>query len=265
MEQQGRSESPGSQPLQIFERHVQHVTYLIEVLERDIHAVEQMNAQTAATLLKLETEFSNSTESSNKLAFSQISTELNALIKEHQEVVAILGTNVRAQFFLYDWILVMMVTFAEAYLKDVLVLLAAAHPQWTVTGRIVVSSHDLLELAEHPRGTRWQDLMKIAGQRWVEEVLQKKPKDWIKRLRKFGASTYGPDLAAKMTAVWERRHVIVHDPPAARADRAAELIELDAARSEQNNRVKEEIDVIYRFVNATDAFVVGFLNAHPSS
>jgi hypothetical protein len=241
---------------------VQHVTYLIEVLERDIHAVEQMNAQTAATLLKLETEFSNSTESSNKLAFS---TELNALIKEHQEVVAILGTNVRAQFFLHDWILVMMVTFAEAYLKDVLVLLATAHPKWRVTREKILSAYDVLNLAEQPTETRWQDLMNIMRQRWADKILKGKPEDWINWLQKFGASPYDLDLAGKMTDIWERRHIIVHEPPATRADHAANLIESAAARSEQTNRVKEEIDVIYRFVNATDAFVVGSLNAHPSS
>jgi hypothetical protein len=102
-------------------------------------------------------------------------------------------------------------------------------------------------------------------QRWVDKILKGKPEDWINWLQKFGASPYDLDLAGKMTDIWERRHIIVHEPPATRADHAANLIESAAARSEQTNRVKEEIDVIYRFVNATDAFVVGSLNAHPSS
>jgi hypothetical protein len=102
-------------------------------------------------------------------------------------------------------------------------------------------------------------------QRWTKRFLRGKPGEWISRLEKFGAK-YRAGLAGEMKTVWDRRHAIVHAPPAARSDHVTGLSKSAVARYVQSKTgFKDAISVIFSFVESTDAFVVGVINAKRSS
>ena len=99
-------------------------------------------------------------------------------------------TAITSGHFVYSWMTVMLVTFAEAYLEDALKLLM---------------SQALSSSALH------DDVKVEIGNKWVKEALRSgRPHDWIKRLEKLGVSGYAPNQADKLLVVWQRRHTLVH-------------------------------------------------------
>ena len=134
-----------------------------------------------------------------------------------------IGTLLKSRSFLYSWMIVMLVTFAEAYLEDALNLLLASG----------------LSKASLPLPI--SDEMK---RKWVRDILRSgRPHQWIKKLEEFGVTGYSPTLPEEMRAIWERRHHIAHSAePEVRNTITYEF--LDAAK------------VVANFVDTTDAFIV---------
>ncbi len=274
MEHEDRSESPGSEALQVFDTHSDRIRYLLrailsdtEQLNRPIDAAHQMTAHTTATVKNLTKSVSDSPAANNTLALAQISSNLDTLKKSFDEIGAILQANAQVHPFLFDWMLAMMVTFAEAYLENVLLRLTTIHPAWMATNDKLLSGDDVLKIeAALPEERRWQGLMEIMRQRWTERFLRGRPGEWISRLEKFGAPTYRAGLAVEMTTIWNRRHAIVHAPPAARPDQVTGLSGSAAAiLAQSKTEFFGAINIIYSFAKATDVFVVDSLNAQRSS
>jgi len=275
MEQEGRSKSPGSEALQIFRTNLDNVMYLLHVISSDtkqvndpIVAAHRMIAHTTAAVTNLKKRSSDGTEFDAGVPLAQISGNLDALKKDIDEIGAILQANVKVHPFFYDWILVMMVTFAEGYLENVLLLLVTAHPAWMQTKETLkVSVADLSALEATPdTEKRWQELMSLLRKRWVKQFLNDSPGEWIARLKKRGAPGYRASLAEDMKTVWDRRHAIVHSPPATRSAEVTGLSGPVISNLKQSLReFQEATSVISSFVETTDAFVVGVLNAQHSS
>jgi hypothetical protein len=159
--------------------------------------------------------------------------EVDSITKELQQATAAMApltplidqiaALVKSRSFLYSWMIVMLVTFAEAYLEDALNLLLASG----------------LSKASLPLPI--SDEMK---RKWVRDILRSgRPHQWIKKLEEFGVTGYSPALPGEMRAIWERRHAIVHSAePEVRNTIPYEF--LDAAK------------VVATFVDTTDAFIV---------
>ncbi len=119
----------------------------------------------------------------------------------------------------------MLVTFAEAYLEYVLLLLISEGLQ---------PSSLPAPIAE--------ELKKM----WVKNLLRGgKPHAWIKQLHALGSIGYDECLSSKMQNIWARRHKIAH-----------------TADPEINNSASQEfldaLIVVKDFAEGTDAFVVAF-------
>jgi hypothetical protein len=159
--------------------------------------------------------------------------EVNSITKELQQAHAAMApltplidqfvALLRSRSFLYSWMIVMLVTFAEAYLEDALNLLLASG----------------LSKASLPLPI--SDEMK---RKWVRDIIRSgRPHQWIKKLEEFGVTGYSPALPEQMRAIWERRHHIAHSAePEVRNTIQYEF--LDAAK------------VVANFVDTTDAFIV---------
>jgi hypothetical protein len=122
--------------------------------------------------------------------------------------------------FLSGWMIVMLVTFAEAYLDDVLGLLITNGFAGTTLPASV------------------SDEMK---RKWVKEVLRGgSPHQWINKLTEFGVTGYASTLHDQLRDIWQRRHRIVHS---AEVPNMA-MTEFTAAAT-----------VVNTFINTTDAFI----------
>jgi hypothetical protein len=274
MEQEGRNKSPGSEALQIFQTNSDNVMYLLRVISGDrkrlkdlTDAANRLTADTVAALAHTLAAFRNlkkgspnftrelAQSSSNLDAFS---SNLDALKGNIDEVCTTLQANVKVHPFLYDWVLVMMVTFAEAYLENALLLLITAYPEWMKTkDPVKLSGADVLAIGATPdTEKRWQELMALLRKRWVKQFLRNSPEVWIKRLKKRGALGYRKDLAEKMKTVWVRRHAIVHAPPAAQSAQVTGLSGSAVSKLKQSLiEFSDAIRVIDSFVHTTDAFI----------
>ena len=268
MEEERRCESSGTEARQIFDAHLDNVMYLLRLILRDIgqlddrvDAAKEITERAAAAVRTLKRNLPGDQESNNALSLAEVSTDLDALHKHYDEI----GTSIRAHPFLYDWMLAMIVSFAEAYLEHVLLLLTTTHPAWMATKDRAVSGYDVLKIdAELPTERRWQGLMEIMRQRWTQQFLRERPGTWISRLEKLGAPKYREGLAAEMTSIWNRRHAIVHTPPGPGSDHVTCLSGSDVTRFVQSkNDLKKAIEVIHSFVEATDAFAEGCLIVQP--
>jgi hypothetical protein len=159
---------------------------------------------------------------------------------------------VRTQPFLFDWMLVMSVTFAEAYLDGALQLLAAADESVMSGSQMLLTGDDILTI--DPTLTpeeRWKLVLNVLRMRWATQFLREKPTQWISRLEKFGAPTYPPDLAPKLSDSWKARITIIHHRSAEPAQAPS-----PADRAQERKRVfLVSFGAICDFVDWTDLFV----------
>lgn len=246
--------------MQIFLTRLESVKYLVGVISRDteklngpVGAANRITAQTADALRSL-----RKGSLTFPLELAHVASNFEELKKYIDEVSGILESNAHVHPFMFDWILVMVVTFSEAYLENVLLLLTSASPALMKTKETVkLSGADVLGIEEKfDTEKRWQELMALLRKRWVKQFLNESPGKWIARLEKFGAPKYPPALAAEMTTIWNRRHAIVHAPRTAQSDQLAESV---ATLVQIRSEFSDAIGVIGGFVTVTDAFVVGAL------
>jgi hypothetical protein len=227
-----------SEALQKFEKHAKKIAQLIELMGRDQgHAFDPMKeAINRVKDLKV-----RNMEISVPKAGGDVSDEVKGLITAWQGVEHF----VELLTFLNDWMLVMVVSFTEAYLEDVLALLVGRNPAFMGDLKLKVSYAELTaaaSLAEDMQAMRgrWQEC-------FINNFLREKPQQWIKLLEGFGAKAYPAGLAEEMTTVWRRRHAIVHS---------------EVTGHMSLGEFKKALGIIDSFLKPTDRFVVGFLEAH---
>ena len=216
------TESPESQAFQVFDKNVHHLLIVFNAQRCDIPGM----------ISRLRHSGDEVQQSVTSLIAEPGSTQIEDLDK----ALALLGKSTGelqdwkdGLLFLQGWMLVMLVTFAEAYLEDVLNLLI---------GQGLQRSH-----LPHSIGKNMQ-------RKWVKDILRAGPREWLTNLENFGATGYRARLAEDMMFIWKRRHIIVH---------TAELPQPPAkALTEFGNAV----DIIGSFVKTTNRFVVGFQDVH---
>jgi hypothetical protein len=151
-------------------------------------------------------------------------------LKEAVQLHANATDQLVSKFFLHSWMTVMLVTFAEAYLEDVLDALISAG------------------LASSALPQDVNDEIKL---KWIRETLRGKPREWIKQLKRLGVTGFGEDLGRGMEEVWQRRHKIVHGPhPKAKPT-------FHIGHMEQ---FVKDAKIVNRFVEVTDAFACNRLS-----
>jgi hypothetical protein len=164
MDEQTRTEMPKSEALQALEKNLGNIGRLLELMTRSVRHIVASEALDKLKELKEAT--ARLRDNPEELLAVQ-STLLDAwhesMLKESSQFLS----------FLSDWMLVMMVSFAEAYLEDVLTVLVGPNP----ANRILGSGN---------------------------------PERWIESLQSLGADGYRAGLGADMKKVWKKRHTIVH-------------------------------------------------------
>lgn len=235
MDEQVSAKSQKSEALQALENKLEDVMRLVKLME---HRWEQVSLPAFDAANKVKAFIGRAQQEGDRGTVSGPMTDLKAAV---DEVAHFVGTMT----FLNDWMLVMLVSFVEAYLEDVLTQLVAAEPT-----KLMRRSSQKLSYAEVWETGSLRDVIKIMQQQWAKVFLNDKPGEWLKRLEKLGAIGYRTGLGEEMTRIWERRHTIIHS---------------GGTRHMSVTEFQQVLGVIDNFVKPTDRFVVGFLDAHPSS
>jgi hypothetical protein len=234
VDEQAPSESAKSEALQIFLKNFVNITCLARLMPPP-HRQWTSVHDAVEGLMEFKGQFTTMPLSD----LESRTTDLNAAVEEFTKVVELIT-------FLNDWMLVMMVSFTEAYLEDVLIQLVGHNPEWMDDLKLKVSYAEVAtasSLPEHMETIqrRWQEC-------WVNNILRKKPRHWIKILERLGANGYPAGLAEHMTTVWDCRHGIVHS---------------SATRHLSVTDIQKFVGVVFNFVGPTDRFVVNCLSGHP--
>ncbi len=235
VDEQARNESLKSEAFQNLENNFEHISRLIGLMRSQQGHIFAPAYEAMGKLKEL-------TGDPATLAVSGLSSWLIDL----QAGVEKVKTFAELATFLNDWMLVMLVSFTEAYLEDVLFLLVERNPGWMEDLRLKVSYRELAGTDSLPTNMevmqrRWQKC-------WVNNILRESPQQWIKHLERMGVSGYPASLAEEMAALWRRRHDIVHS---------------GAIGHMSMDEFKEALDVIGNFLRPTDRFVVNFSCGHP--
>lgn len=154
---------------------------------------------------------------------------------------------IQVNLFVSEWYVVMHVTFAEAYLQDVLETCARADPD--VMGESTPSATyeeicaaDSKELIEEELRLKW-------ARSFVDD---RGPAKWLKRLEKMGVPDYPAGLAQTLEEAWGVRHVVVHKAGIATHDFVRRHPEFGAT---VNERIPLKPDQVLSYVGAISQFV----------
>jgi hypothetical protein len=217
-----------SKPFEVFEANVFRLIALTKAPPSNIpETVDRLRQQTetsTATVQKLGEVMRTPREGGyDSAAFQEHAAPLLAGLKEANQTITDLVSLIKTRQFLSTWMIVMLVTFAEAYFEDVLLVLIAGALQGSSLPPAIAD-----------------DITK----RWIRNLIRGgNPHTWIKQLETFGATGFDPGLAGKMQSIWDRRHKIAH-----------------TAEPEINQAASQELIaallVVRDFAEATDAFVV---------
>ena len=240
------SDPNDSEPLQAFKKKLKNLKQLLQLM---LHQVERIHDEPLKEL---------------KAAIDKNPLDADALKKPVNTVVEMINTWMQLHPFLHDWMLVILISFTEAYLEDVLTLLVAHKPEWMRLERkkILSCAADLALGARDlscPSEKQWQEPVENMQRRWVKNFLSEEPADWIKAMTKLGAN-YPDDLTEKMTALWKKRHDIVHSSKSELMDAAG------VAYKRSKDTFLNAGGVIDAFIDPTDIFLMGFLKGtttHP--
>lgn len=107
-----------------------------------------------------------------------------------------------------EWIPVMLVTFTEAYLQEMLAYVA------TMDVSLMSKSDQSAKYADVLQAQSIADLANDLRRRWAKGIVDDGgPRKWVKKLPQilqFPAEKYSSVLAENMEVLWGVRHVVVH-------------------------------------------------------
>jgi len=160
-----------------------------------------------------------------------------------------------ADALLSDWHVVMLVTFTEAYLEDVLAACAARDPE------LMSRSEQTVGYGDVRAATSVEELLDEIRHRWARNFVDDGgPERWIERLVRMGARGYESNDAEALEELWGIRHVVVHAAGRATRDfvrRHPRLGFQAGARLDVGTTLEADYyDPLFRFVDTTDFFLV---------
>ncbi len=189
----------------------------------------------------------------------QISAEVSTYVKDEAGPTRLAGevdalaTRMLSVSTFNPWRLVMLVTFIEAYLQDVLVEAAAIDGEFMTKSEQpalyadVVAASSIDELANDMR-VRW-------ARRWVDDG---GPLKWTKKLTKMGGGEFDARIVAKLEEVWGIRHVVIHRAGVVDKEFAMRHTSLGKKAGDAltvgNSYFKEVFDAVGAFIDPTEAY-----------
>lgn len=216
-------ESGKSKALLAFETNLDHIIWLANLLNK---APLSMMSDVTTAIDAMQAELSTLDLQDQKRFLEKIELAIRPI----QRTVG------PGRIFLTHWMIVMLVTFVEAYLEDFLVMIVQLNPSWC-SSEATLSFEDLLD------NCTVESLRDKICRRWAKGILKSgKPTNWIRRLESFGVRGYQDNLGDDMEKIWERRHLIVHDPT--------------SQLSDAHQHLMRALDYCGHFVEITDSFLV---------
>jgi hypothetical protein len=226
-----------------FEQNLESISQMIKAGKREMTLVKA-----AATRLHsfLPRDFKD------KAAVEKLLRSVNRYRTTVSKYVELLGT-------LTLWQVVMLVTFVEAYLQDLLAAAASIDPDMMRESLQVAKYADIIS------ATSLDELANDLRARWARNWSSDGgPTRWISRLKRMGAGGYPKNLASSLELIWGIRHVVVHAAGVASAD----FIKRHPGVPRQGERVRVPVGNLARFVRAVDSFLKPteqfFLARYPS-
>jgi hypothetical protein len=212
-----------SKALLAFETNLEHIKWLINLFGK---APLGMISDVANAIASMQAELPN----------LDLQEQRRFLEKIQLKIAPLQRTAGPGWIFLENWMIVMIVTFVEAYLEDFLVMIVQLNPSWC-------SSEATLTLEDLSDNCTVESLRDKICRRWAKGILRSgNPTNWIRRLESFGVRGYRDDLGEDMEKIWERRHEIVHDP--------------NSQLSDEHQHLKRALEYCGHFVEITDLFLV---------
>jgi len=181
-------------------------------------------------------------------------SQLPGLLSERERFGKQLRSVVRANALVNEWHIVMVVTFLETYLEDVLANTAGVDPSHMAKSEQAVNYADAVE------ANSLDELRSEIRRRWANNVVRNgSPAAWVQRLRGWGASQLRDDHVEHLDQIIGARHVVVH--AAGRVTR-----EFVRRYPSSNRKVGQQIDItteelmqltnsVLDFVAVTDKFL----------
>jgi hypothetical protein len=265
---------PQTEPSQIFGWQMDNIMYLLRIILRDIEdtnkPIESLQKHldaTGGTLRNIKASLptigrsESSVQDAIKDGLVELNTHSDRLEQGTNLATLQIAAFLRTHPFLYDWMLVMIVTFAEAYLEGALHLLARSNPGIMAVSTMLLTGADVMDIDPTPEpAQRWESLLQVMRHRWAVQLLREKPTQWISRLEKFGVPSYPKDLASRLTDVWKARNSVVHRRPSEFSP--APVISKAATERFMQSKARfiEATTAICDFIDRTDLFVARRMN-----
>jgi hypothetical protein len=181
-------EDKPSKPCQICTHNIQALIQLATTTRKSLE--QQLEELRTSITTATEVMTSLSSKPKETLGTSETLHTIAQSMESAMPTIDQMVVAIKSGHFLYSWMTVMLVTFAEAYLEDVLNSLIS---QSLVSSTLPDAIKDEIT------------------KKWVKDALRiGRPNEWIKQLAKFGITGYPSDMAGQLLIVWQRRHTIVH-------------------------------------------------------
>jgi len=179
------------------------------------------------------------------------------------ELGRVLGAHLRSSSAFtmqLQWYAVMLVTFAETYLQDVLADAAGIDPNLMADSEQTATYSDVLKSASIA------DLAGSMREKWARNFVNSGgPRVLLERLSRMGARGFPEDLESNMEQLWGVRHAIVHNagrrthelerrhPDVSYTDSAQIIVDSDG--------FKRYALSVLAFAGTTDAFLLNRVGA----
>ncbi len=181
--------------------------------------------------------------------------EPGEVVSRFQGVTTQLQQYLAVRQFLHEWYCVMEVTFAEAFLHDVMVECAAVDAPLMAESKQAASYEDLQSAVSLE-----SVLVQLRG-KWAQNFIDRGgPATWIDRLSRMGARGFPPRLAERLEELWGVRHLVVHHAGSITQDfskRHPTFVAISAGRLVlDKDKVLSYVKDVSTFVEVTNDFTV---------
>lgn len=188
----------------------------------------------------------------------------DAVDKQLDKLVAASNAAFATTQFAFEWYLAMIVTFAEAYLEDILAAAAVVEPALMKESDIKAS------YSEISSSTSIDELAGVLRHRWARNfITDGGPTKWTSRLTKLGAPAFADAHLRELEELWGMRHMVVHRVGRVSADFVKRHPQLGYKDNEQLDLSKDHVlnyfECSGKLVGITDAFFLKWIPSLASS
>jgi hypothetical protein len=153
------------------------------------------------------------------------------------------------------WMTVMLVTFLEGYLEDVLIEIARKNPQ--LVKDVAIDARSVFQIASI------EELRDEVRRQWAHNELRPDgPRRWYRAIKDRGAKQLDQSIIHEMQHLWDTRNLIVHGKGIIDASYAAKYSDRGAKRGQQvgvgTAAIQRWLERISKFVDWVDEFCLSY-------